>query len=77
MEALKSYIAAKPDQPMRVWAARFGISRPYLHALIDGTRFPSLAVAKRIQDETGGAVPVAAWPNLNAVLQAVAQGGAA
>jgi hypothetical protein len=71
MDKLNTFIAAEPGQPMRAWAERFGISRPYLYSLLEGTRYPSLAVAQRIEKETGGAVPLTAWPNINAVAQAV------
>lgn len=71
MSTLPEYIKTQPDRPMREWADQFGISRPHLIALIDGTRAPSLSVAQRIAAQTGGAVPITAWPNIAALAQAV------
>lgn len=70
MSTLPDFIKAQPERPMREWAEMFGISRPHLLALIDGTRAPSLSVARRIQDQTRGAVPITAWPNIAAVVDA-------
>jgi hypothetical protein len=53
---------------MREWAEQFGISRPHLIALMDGERLPSLATAKRIEDGTGGAVPISEWSNIRQML---------
>lgn len=61
---------------MREWADLFGISRPHLIALLEGTRAPGLAVAQRIHTKTNGAVPITAWPNLAAIVDA-AKGDAA
>ena len=76
MSTLPAFIKTQPDRPMREWADMFGISRPHLIALLDGTRAPSLAVARRIQQQTAGAVPITAWPNIAAVIDA-ARGDAA
>jgi plasmid maintenance system antidote protein VapI len=76
MSTLHQYIKAQPERPMREWAEAFGISRPHLIMLIDGTRAPSLPVARRIQDQTGGAVPITVWPNLAAVIDAANEGAA-
>ena len=76
MSALSDFIKTQPDRPMREWADVFGISRPHLAALLDGTRAPSLAVAKRIQQQSNGAVPITVWPNIAAIVRA-ANGDAA
>lgn len=43
------------------WAARLGITPPFLSNLMNGKRLPSLALAVRIEAETGGAVPPSSW----------------
>lgn len=43
------------------WARRFEISQGTLADFISGRRTPGLALAFRIESETGGAVPAAAW----------------
>lgn len=63
MSDLHSHIKANPGKTIAEWAECFGISRPYLYALVDGTRRPSLDVAKRIAAATDGSVPITAWPN--------------
>lgn len=68
MSTLSEYIKSQPDRPMREWASEFGISRPYLIALMAGDRSPSLDVAIAIQDATGGDVPIEAWPNIRRLL---------
>jgi len=42
-------------------ARQVGISAPYLCDLRYGRRKPSPAVAERIEDATGGAVPARGW----------------
>jgi hypothetical protein len=76
MSTLNDYIKTQPNRPMREWAEIFDISRPHLIALLDGTRAPSITVAQRIHEQTNGAVPVASWPNMAAVINA-AKGTAA
>lgn len=71
MSTLSEYIKTQPERPMREWAGQFRISRPHLIALIDGTRAPSIEVARRIETVSGGAVPVAVWPNIKAMLDAL------
>lgn len=70
MSNLSEYIKSQPQKARSAWADDFGISRPYLYALLDGTRLPSIDVAKRIEVATGGAVPVTAWSNIAAVVDA-------
>jgi DNA-binding transcriptional regulator YdaS (Cro superfamily) len=43
------------------WAARLGISRSYLSDILAGNKTPSLALAVKIQTETGGAVTCESW----------------
>ena len=70
MSTLSEHIKGQPEKTMSEWAGRFGVSRPYLYQLVDGTRYPSLPVAMRIAKATNGAVPITAWPNLAAVVDA-------
>jgi len=70
MEKLNTLITSEPGKPKQAWAEQFGISRPYLYALADGSRLPSLAVAMRIQEKSGGAIPLSAWPNLKTLIDA-------
>jgi plasmid maintenance system antidote protein VapI len=70
MEQLAQHIAANPGRTNAEWAGLFGISRPHLHALLNDERQPSLHVAQRIADVTGGQVPVTAWPNIAALIEA-------
>lgn len=62
---------------MREWAGLFGISRPHLIALVSGERMPSIEVARRIERATDGAVSVAEWPNIKAMMDALGSGDAA
>jgi plasmid maintenance system antidote protein VapI len=71
MTNLSEYIKTQPDRPMREWAEMFDISRPHLLALIEGKRAPSVAVARRIEEQTQGAVPITAWPNIAAMMRAL------
>lgn len=71
MDNLKQYINGQPDKTKSYWAGIFGISRPYLYDLMDGKREPSLEVAKRIEAETSGVVPVSSWANYQRVIAAV------
>jgi plasmid maintenance system antidote protein VapI len=71
MEQLAQHISANPGMTYREWADVFGVSRPHLHALINGERQPSLPVAQRIAAATGGAVPITAWPNFAALAAAI------
>lgn len=77
MSTLNEFIKGFPERTKQDWADAFGISRPYLYALLDGTREPSISVASRIAATTSGAVPITAWPNLAAVVDAAREAGAA
>lgn len=70
MQQLSDHIAARPGKTYGEWAQDFGVSRPYLYGLLDGTRSPSLATAQRIAAATGNDVPITAWPNLAAIIAA-------
>ena len=70
MSTLSEYIKAQPEKTKTHWAECFGISRPHLYSLMDGTRQPSIDVAQRIAKATGGKVPVTAWPNIAAIVAA-------
>lgn len=74
MSTLSQHIKGQPHKSLGLWARDFGISRPYLYALIDGSRNPSLEVAQRIATATCGEVPLESWPNLSAIIDAA--GGA-
>lgn len=71
MNTLASYIQSQPPRPKRAWAEQFGISRPHLIALMNDERAPSIEVARRIEAETGGRVPVTDWPNIRALSEAL------
>lgn len=77
MSSLEQHIKTQPQRPMREWADQFGISRPHLIALVAGDRMPSVEVARRIERETEGAVPMKSWPNINAMFEALTKRGAA
>jgi hypothetical protein len=70
MEKLQHILAAEPAKPKKAWAVEFGISRPHLIALADGTRKPSLPVAQRIEAVTSGAIRIIDWPNLRPIIEA-------
>lgn len=73
MSELSTHLKTVPDKPLGEWAKEFGISRPYLHALLNGQRHPSIDVAKRIAAATDGKIPVTAWPNIRAVVDAAGE----
>ncbi|MBC7156376.1 MAG: helix-turn-helix transcriptional regulator [Rhodobacteraceae bacterium] len=60
MASLSDHIRSS-GQSQREWAARFGVSEPYLSDLLRGNRRPSLDLACRIERATGGAVPALSW----------------
>lgn len=76
MSALHEYIKARSEKTPGEWAKCFRISRPYLYALADGSRQPSIEVASRIAAATDGAVPVTAWPKLAEIVRAANEGAA-
>jgi len=43
------------------FAKKIGVGLPTLSRLLNGTRMPSLALADRIYDETGGSITVKDW----------------
>jgi len=58
--SLSEYIAAQGISS-RAFAQSVGLSSAGLHGLLHGRNIPSLPVAFRIEDATGGAVPARAW----------------
>jgi transcriptional regulator with XRE-family HTH domain len=60
MEKLKAYIAQQGISA-REFAARVGMSPAGLHGLMNKRNAPSLAVAFKIEDATGGDVPARSW----------------
>ena len=67
-----AYIATRGHVTVKELAATFGVSRPFLYGLLDGTRCPSPKVALRIAKVTDNAIPVSTWPNMRAMLEALA-----
>lgn len=74
MMTLSQYLEAQ-KLTQAGFAARLGVPQATVSKLASGHRFPSVDTAKRIAAATDGAVPITAWPNLAAVIEA-AQGGA-
>lgn len=70
MSTLSEHIKTAPEKSMAAWAKDFGISRPYLYSLLNGSRNPSLDVARQISMATAGSVAITVWPNLSAVVRA-------
>jgi transcriptional regulator with XRE-family HTH domain len=73
METLTSYLEAH-GLTQAAFAGRIGITQGALSKICNG-RNPDLGVAIAIERETGGLVPVAAWPKYSAIVSA-ANGGA-
>lgn len=40
------------------------LERTFVYRLRTGKRGPSMATARKIQERTGGAVPIQAWPDV-------------
>ncbi len=60
MRKLDEYLKAQ-NLTGAAFARRVGLSDPYLSKIRHGIFTPSLEVAVRIDAETGGKVPAAAW----------------
>lgn len=60
MTHLQNFAKTYPGK-QRDLAEAFEISRPHLSLLLAGKKRPSLALAIRIEQVTGGAVPAASW----------------
>lgn len=71
MSTLSDFIKSQPQKSLAHWAKDFGVSRPHLHSLLNGERFPSIHVAKRIEAATGGKIPHDQWPNIAALIAAI------
>lgn len=62
MAKLSEFLTARRKPTTQAdWAKRFGISRSYLSELMSGKYTPSLKLAKRIQEQTKGRVPMSSW----------------
>ncbi len=70
MSTLSDFIKSQPQKSLAQWAKDFGVSRPHLHSLMNGDRFPSFEVAQRIALATGGAVAIDQWPNFSKIINA-------
>lgn len=77
MKKLNAYIKRNSTAPMREIAEKLGVSRPYLYDLIKGEREPSITVAVKIANATGGEVAVSDWPNLAKIADAIRSSEAA
>lgn len=60
MSDFQTYAAAFEGKQLDL-ANILGISRPYMSLLVAGKKRPSLELAVRIEQVTGGAVPVVSW----------------
>lgn len=69
MEKLKTYLALAGTRQAAL-AAAIGVSRGYMSQLVGGSKQPSLSLAFKIAQATGGAVPVTAWSMPIASVQA-------
>lgn len=57
---LKDWLHAK-DKTQEEFAEKVGVKRATVCHLVNGNKRPSLSLALRIADKTGGDVPVAEW----------------
>ena len=60
MSNLSEYIASK-GMTRSEFAKTVGISAPYLSEILSGAKRPSLNLAFRIEEITGGEVPASGW----------------
>lgn len=60
MEKLQQFLATSGTRQSAL-AATLGINRGYMSQLVSGLKIPSLPLAARIEQATGGAVPVGCW----------------
>jgi transcriptional regulator with XRE-family HTH domain len=60
MEKLKAWITDN-NLTQREFAAMVGLSPTAVHQLLRGRNAPSVVAAIKIDDATGGAVPVRSW----------------
>lgn len=73
MNTFAQHLKTVPERTPSEWAEHLGISRPYVYALADGSRTPSIGIAVRIARATNGAVPIDAWPNIAEFLNAASE----
>lgn len=74
MMDLKTYLATTGTS-QRAFAERAGISPSFLNEVLKETKEPGLEMAQKIASATEGAVSLAAWPKLAAII-AAARGAA-
>ena len=60
MDDFQKYLS-DTGQTIGGFAARVGISRPYMSEIMRGLKTPSLRVAADISAATGGVIPVTYW----------------
>ncbi len=60
-ERLAKYLEQHNGKRRVQIAAELGISEAYLSQLASGVRRPSLTMAFKIEEKTGGAVPARSW----------------
>jgi len=65
MERLAQYLHANHLTQTRL-AGRLGVSQATISRLLSGKSQPSAELARRIEDETGGAVRAYDWPAYSA-----------
>lgn len=61
MQALNQYLRENGIR-QQVFADRCGVSQPTMSRLVRGTAQPSAELAKRIEQETNGAIRFYDWP---------------
>lgn len=61
MNRLKQHLS-KNQIRQRAFAERCGVTQPTMSRLINGAAQPSVMLAKKIEEETGGAVRFYDWP---------------
>lgn len=75
MSTLEQHIKSAPKKPLQAWADDFGVSRPTLYGLMDGTRQPDAETAMRIERVTKGAVPASSWPKFAPLFEGATRSG--
>jgi hypothetical protein len=61
MQTLTSYLASQPKRTDQEWAEEFGISRSHFTEIRLNTAQPGKNLMMKIEQATGGKVPVASW----------------
>ncbi|UWQ30225.1 helix-turn-helix transcriptional regulator [Leisingera sp. M523] len=60
MATLSKYLKRKKIR-QKAFAEKVGISAPYLNQILAGKRRPGIDLMEKIQNATGGEVPVSEW----------------